>query len=92
MSKKLSDTIMNRAKGLVPFPEQPIRKGGTGAPVWHGLGGTQRHGIPLPTGGKIGSRGPAPGRDVYRAKGMPGPGNQEKVQDKPSDRKLKGRV
>ena len=59
MAKPMSDAIKNRAVGLKPFPDQPVRKGGTGPAVWHGLGGTPHFGLLLPP-----QKGPAPGRDV----------------------------
>jgi hypothetical protein len=88
MAKKLSDTVKNRASGLVPFADQPMKKGGVGPKVWHGLPGTQRHGLILPPG-----PGPAPGRDVRRAKGIPAQSGGKKivsfeVEDRPKRRRV----
>ena len=67
MSKPMTDAIKKRAMGLDPFSNQKVRKGGYGPEVWHTLSGANRWGIPL--AGR--STGPAPGREVRRAKGIP---------------------
>lgn len=65
MSGQMSDAIKNRAVGLTPFGNEGMRKGGTEARVWHGVRGTGAEDMSFPP-----SKGPAPGRDVRRAKGM----------------------
>ena len=63
----MSDVAKNRAAGLKPYGSvQPILKGGFGPRVFHDLAGTQRWGLLLPP-----TNGPAPGRAVRKAKGMP---------------------
>src|SRR5262245_53843323 len=79
MSGQMSDTAKNRAAGLIPYANQPMRKGGVGPELWHGVS-NQRWGLILPTRGAIGSREPAPGRDVRRAKGIPKQAGGKKIE------------
>lgn len=65
MSRQMTDTIKNRASGLTPFGNEGMRKGGTESRVWHGVRGTGAEDMSFPA-----SKGPAPGRDVRRAKGI----------------------
>lgn len=67
MSRQMNDRAKDRARGLSPYPDQPIRKP-NGERVWHDLGGTPRFGIPLPAA----TRGPIRGRAARAAKGLPG--------------------
>jgi hypothetical protein len=88
MAKKLSDKVKSCAEGLVPFGSQVMRKGGTEAKIWHGLPGTQRHGLLLPA-----TPGPTPGRDVRQAKGIPGQAAGKKivsfeVEDRPRRKRV----
>ena len=87
MAKPMSDAIKNRAAGLKPFPGPAEAQGRDRPAVWHGLGLDSSLRADATS-----SEGPAPGRDVRASKGIPGPGVQEKIQDKPRDRKLKSRV
>jgi len=84
MTGQMSEAVANRARGLKPYSEQPIRVGGVGPKVWHGVGGTQRWGIPLPPSVK----GPRPSDEARRAKGIPSKPAGKKIdpfqiQDRP---------
>lgn len=65
MSRQMTDAIKNRAAGLTPFDNEGMRKGGYGPRVWHGVRGTGAEDMSFPA-----SKGPAPGRDVRRQKGL----------------------
>lgn len=67
MSGQANERAKDRAAGLSPYPDQPIRKP-NGERVFHGIGGTPRFAVPLPAT----SRGPIRSREARAAKGLPG--------------------
>jgi hypothetical protein len=75
MSGPMSNAVRDRAVGLKPYAEQPIRVGGVGPKVWHGVA-SQRWGIPLPPSVK----GPRPSDAARRAKGIPSKPAGKKIE------------